>query len=84
MQHGLRKLTCNQRANAATLYKFGWKLDSIAMHYGVHYGTVRRALQEMGVYHGLNRKPTAAEVYHFEQMVTAWKGVSDVSSSRMA
>jgi transposase len=79
MRHGLSKLSINQRANAATLYKFGWKLDSIAKHYGVHYGTVRRALQEMGLYHGLNRKPTASETYHFEQMVTAWRGSEYVS-----
>jgi hypothetical protein len=69
-----RKLTRDQIANAATLYKFGWKLESIGDHYGVHYGTVRRALQELGVYVGPHRRLTASEAYHFEQLVTAWRG----------
>jgi hypothetical protein len=73
-----RKLTRDQICNAATLYKFGWKLESIGDHYGVHYGTVRRALQELGVYVGPHRRLTASEVYHFEQLVTAWRGVSNV------
>jgi hypothetical protein len=79
MRQGLRKLTRDQIANAATLYKFGWKLESIGDHYGVHYGTVRRALQEMGLYHGLNRGATTAELYQFEQMFKVWKGNEHVS-----
>lgn len=46
------RLTRDQLCNAATLYKFGWKLSAIAAHYGCHYATIRRGLEEMGLYHG--------------------------------
>lgn len=66
-----KKLTRDQMCNAATLYKFHWKIDAIALHYGVHYATIRRGLQEMGLYHGRYRGISAAEVAALEEMTGA-------------
>ena len=68
MSKGHIKLTRDQKCNAATLYKFHWKLEAIAAHYGVHYSTIRRNLQEMGLYHGRYRALSAAEVAALEAM----------------
>ncbi len=70
MRTGLRKLTRDQRCNVATLYKFHWKLESIADHYGVHYTTIRRVLDEMGVYRGRYNIPVV-EARELQEAMTA-------------
>lgn len=55
------RLTWVQACNAATLHKFGWKLEAIAAHYGAHVRTIRRELRMMGVYQGHLQRRDRAE-----------------------